>query len=348
MKTVGIVGYGGMGKHHAGSMAEVEGIQVKAVHDVNAKRLELAQENGLLAYESIENFLADDEIEIVIVATPNNFHKENCIAALRAGKHVICEKPVMMNAQELVEVQAIALECGRLFSVHQNRRWDEDFLIVKKVIEDGTIGTPYYIESRVQGAKGVPGDWRCAKGAGGGMLLDWGIHLIDQIIRLDTSPIVEIYAHLLTVKFCDVDDNFKIMFKFESGTSGFVEVDTNTFINLPRWHVSGTDGTMVVSGWDCSGQIAKSIVEAIHLEESIVITAAGPTKTMAPRPVGSVEHLPLPRIESDSRDYYKNFIATIDGREDLLVKPEESLRLMKIIDAIFESAQRGEVVKGKY
>ncbi len=348
MKRVGIIGYGGMGKHHAWSLTEVEGIEAVAVHDISKARLQLAQENGLKAYETIEEILADESIDIIIVATPNNFHKEHVIKALEAGKNVICEKPVMMNTQELIEVQAVAKKSGKLFSVHQNRRWDEDFLIVKKVIEDNTIGKPYYIESRVQGSKGVPGDWRCAKGAGGGMLLDWGIHLIDQIIRLVDSPVVEIYAHLLTVKFCDVDDNFKIMFKFEDGTSGFVEVDTNTFINLPRWHVSGTDGTMVINGWGCNGEIAKSNIEAIHLEESIVITAAGPTKTMAPRPVGTVEHLELPRIESDSRDYYKNFVKAIDGEEELLVKPQESLRLMKIIDAIFVSAEEGIVVKGKY
>ena len=99
----------------------------------------------------------------MILAVPNNFHKPLSIEAMRAGKNVICEKPVMLNAQELEEVLAVAKETGRQFSVHQNRRWDKDFLMVKKMLEDGTIGKPFYIESRVQGSKGIPGDWRCVR-----------------------------------------------------------------------------------------------------------------------------------------------------------------------------------------
>lgn len=139
--------------------------------------------------------------------------------------------------------------------MHQNRRWDRDFLIVKKAIEDGTLGKPFYIESRVQGSKGIPGDWRCVKEAGGGMLLDWGVHLIDQIMWLVKSPVKEVYAAPALVKFPEVDDNFKLLLRFENGLSALVEVDTYTFINLPRWHVSGDAGTLQIDSFGCEGKI---------------------------------------------------------------------------------------------
>ena len=189
MYTIAIVGYGGMGGWHAKQLLSLpEEFRLAGVYDINPERIDAAEKEGIHGYRSLEELLADPEIRTVILAVPNNFHKPLSIQAMQAGKNVICEKPVMLNAAELEEVMAVAKETGRQFSVHQNRRWDKDFLIVKKIIEDGTIGKPFYIESRVQGSKGIPGDWRCVKEAGGGMLLDWGVHLIDQLMYLVDSP----------------------------------------------------------------------------------------------------------------------------------------------------------------
>lgn len=94
------------------------------------------------------------------------------IACLRAGKNVVCEKPVAMNAAELEEMIAAAKEAGRVFSVHQNRRWDRDYRMVRRLLEEKTLGEPYFIESRVQGSRGAMFGWRGYKVNGGGMLLD--------------------------------------------------------------------------------------------------------------------------------------------------------------------------------
>ena len=136
---------------------------------------------------------------MVTIAVPNNFHKELAIQCLRAGKNVVCEKPVTMNAAELEEIMAVSKETGKLFSVHQNRRWDKDYRIIKKIIEDGTLGAPYFIESRVQGSRGAMYGWRGYKVNGGGMVLDWGVHLLDQMMDMIDSPVVSVDAHLQTV-----------------------------------------------------------------------------------------------------------------------------------------------------
>lgn len=344
MYNMAVIGYGGMGSFHVRRINSLDDFNVKGIYDIEERKRVKATEDGIFAYDTLEALLADEEIETVVVAIPNNFHKTVSIQVLRAGKNVICEKPVMMNAKELEEVIAVSEETGKQFAAHQNRRWDEDFNIVKKVIEDGILGDVFYLESRVQGANGIPGDWRCTKVAGGGMLLDWGIHLIDQIMWMVDSKINEVYGQLLSVKFEEVDDNFKVLFRFENGLSALVEVDTYTFITLPRWHVSGTKGTLRIDDFACKGAITRASESVLHWEEGIVHTASGPTKTMAPRPKETLVDMELPRIPCDGRDYYKNFRDAHMGKSDLIVKPSESLRVMKVIDAIFVSGQENRSV----
>ena len=102
---------------------------------------------------------------------------------MKAGKNVVSEKPVTLCSADLQEMIEASRECGRFLTVHQNRRWDEDFLTVKKLLAEGTLGEVYRLESRVHGSRGIPGDWRQEKEHGGGMVLDWGVHLLDQALE---------------------------------------------------------------------------------------------------------------------------------------------------------------------
>jgi len=340
-----IIGFGGMGSFHAKQIKEISSIEIVGVYDINPERVKIAVELGYNGYSTLEECLLSD-IELVIIATQNNFHRELSIKALNAGKHVICEKPVMMNSEELEEVIEVAKLQNKIFTVHQNRRWDKDFRIVKEALDKNLIGEPFYIESRVQGSKGVPGDWRCVKEAGGGMLLDWGVHLLDQILWLVDSPVTEIYAQLLSVKFKDVDDNFKVLLKFENNLSALIEVDTYTFIPLPRWHISTDAGTLVINDWECNGKILKANQVEFKWEEGIVYTSAGPTKTMAPRPLETIDEIPLPEMNPNCKDYYDNVAKAIKGEEEQIVTHKQMLRVMKTIDAIFKSSQNGECIKG--
>lgn len=345
MYNLGIIGFGGMGGWHKKSILEMpEEFHLAGVYDINPARVKAARKEGITGFDSLEEILAEPTIQAVIVAVPNNFHKEISIKAMKAGKDVICEKPVMITAADLEEVLEVSRATGRQFSVHQNRRWDKDFRIIKKLVDDGTIGTPFYIESRVQGSKGIPGDWRCVKEAGGGMLLDWGVHLIDQIMWMVDSPVTEVYAHLLTVKFPEVDDNFKLLMRFENGLSALVEVDTYTFINLPRWHISGDKGTAQIDDFSCKGKVVRANTVELKWEEGIVYTAAGPTRTMAPRPEETLEKLDLPEMVTDAKDYYRNFRDAAEGKAELVVKPEQAMRVMKVLDAVFESAEKGKSI----
>ena len=147
------------------------------------------------------------------------------------------------------------------------------------------------------------------------------------------------------VKFPEVDDNFKVMLRFENGLSALVEVDTYTFIPLPRWHVSGEKGTLQVDDFACGGKMVCAKNTEMHWDEGIVYTAAGPTRTMAPRPRETVETLSLPQVQTDARDYYVNFRDAQQGGREPAVTHRQMLAVMRVIDAIFVSAKEHRAVK---
>ena len=341
-KRHAIVGFGGMGGWHYENIRDhVKEIEVVGVWDVREEAREKAVSKGLHAYSSFEDLLADDTIDMITIATPNDFHKDYSIAALRAGKNVICEKPVTLHSSELEEVMKVADETGFLFAVHQNRRWDRDYCIVKKILADNTIGKPYYIETRVQGARRHLHGWRGYKLNGGGILLDWGIHLLDQLLMMVDSPVVSVDAHMLHVYNSEVDDNFKTFLRFENGVSALVEISTNCFISQPRWHISCEEGTAKIDNFSCAGEIVRLISDEMDWADEIVYTDAGPTRTMAPRPKHTMETLPLPEVETHWSYYYLNILDVLDGKAELIVKPEQSLRVMRLTDAIFKCAEQG-------
>ncbi len=180
--TAGIIGFGYMGHHHLTKSRLTGEINVIAAYDIDPQKLQDAKAEGMTAYESLQDFLANPEIELVYVCTPNHVHAELSIACLQAGKNVMCEKPVTMNTAELDRVIEASEKSGKFFTVHQNRRWDIDYRMVKQAVESGEIGNITRITSRVYGQRGVCFGWRADPVMGGGMLYDWGIHLIDQFL----------------------------------------------------------------------------------------------------------------------------------------------------------------------
>ena len=229
--------------------------------------------------------------------------------------------------------------------MHQNRRWDEDFLTVKKVMEEGKLGEIFRLESRVHGSRGIPGDWRQEKEHGGGMVLDWGVHLLDQALLLFPGVKLEtVYATLTNVTNQLVDDGFSADLGFANGIHMLVEVGTSNFISLPRWYVLGSDGTAMIRDW---GQDIR-IVRALGTDEKDVTpvrTAAGLTKTMAPRRDDSIHTETEPEVKSDIREFYQNVMAVLEGREESRIKLEEVMRVMKLMEAVFRSAEEKAVIR---
>ena len=139
-KGCAVIGYGGMGGWHTRHLLDSDVAYLTGIYDIKPERCELARENGIYAYPSYEAVLADPKVDFVTIAVPNELHAPLAIQALRAGKYVISEKPVTLSVAELDSVLKVADECGRLFTVHQNRRWDVDYLMMKQVYASGVLG----------------------------------------------------------------------------------------------------------------------------------------------------------------------------------------------------------------
>jgi predicted dehydrogenase len=354
--NLAIIGFGGMGNWHRELINEggyfhgkkvasvgFSNLKVTGSFDINKERQKFAKEKGLNAYGSMNELLSDPNVDIVLVATPNELHKPFVSNALAAGKHVVCEKPATLNSRDLQLMVDASVSAGKVFTVHQNRRWDEDYLTVKRIYEKKLLGEIFRIESRVHGSRGIPDDWRGNPAQGGGMVLDWGVHILDQALQMIPGKLKKVYAALTNVTTELVDDGFFADLTFDNGLVYHAEVGTSNFIKLPRWYVQGRNGTALVEDFSVKGKMVR-VTDWSKNDAVPIRTAAGLTKTMAPRTEETIKEEALPPVKSDIRDFYRNFIAVIEGREELIVSPESVMRNMRLIEAVFKSAKAGKAV----
>lgn len=344
---LGILGFGGMGHWHSENAPKIDGVEVIAVHDIDKSRLIDGKKRGFRAYESRAEFLADPDINLVLVATPNHIHKEFSIEALRAGKNVICEKPVTLSVSELDEIIKVSEEESLLFTVHQNRRWDRDYRVMKKIVEDNRIGKVFSIESRVYGNNGKIYGWRQEPEFGGGMVLDWGVHLLDHFtFMFPNKKIVSVYTQLFSLINPRVDDLFKVDLTFEDGLSVHVEVGTFGLKPMPRFFGLGDLGSFTIDDFSGTKGGIKTLSHRLdEMGQVIINTPAGPTRTMAPQPEECFMESDLPVVTEDWTDLYKNLVGVLNKTQELIVTPATVRRTMVLIEAVFESAKRGKSLK---
>ncbi len=340
-KRVAIIGYGGMGAWHAKKLLISDVAEVAGIWDIKEARRDEAKQKGIFVYESFDAVLADKTVDLVTLAVPNELHMPMAVAAMEAGKAVISEKPVTLSSEDLQKMIDASNRTGKLFTVHQNRRWDADYLAVKDLYASGEMGDIFQIESRVQGSHGIPGDWRAHKEHGGGMILDWGVHLIDQILQMVYDKKVErVWCRCDHITNYEVDDGFKLDLFFEKELTAHIEVGTSHFITLPRWYVNATNGSAIIEDWnkplrivECTEWDVKNVVP--------VVTAAGLTKTMAPRDESTIAEHEVPLPKSDVHNFYRNVCAALDGKADQLITHDQVMRVMKIMEAAFRSDELG-------
>ena len=340
-----VIGYGGMGGWHTKYIGESDVAELAGVYDIKPERGELAESRGIHAYPSLEAVLNDPTVDAVTVAVPNDDHEGIVIKALEAGKNVICEKPVTLTLESLERMIAAAKKNGKIFTTHQNRRWDKDYLAMKQIHDSGILGEVFNIESRVHGNRGIPSDWRKEKAHGGGMLYDWGIHLVDQILMIfGFENLKSVYCVCDNITNKEVDDGFRLDLNFKNGQRATAEIGTYNFIAMPRFYLRAEKGTAMIRDW----REDTEIVECTNWSENNVVpvkTAAGLTKTMAPRDDMTTKTYTIPQPESDVHDFYRNFVKAARGEETQFVTDDQMRTDLKVILAAFESAKTGKTVE---
>ena len=341
---LGIIGFGGMGKHHA-KRAPLAEVKVISAADILPDRALEAQAAGLEAYSSADELLAKSDINTVILTVPKHLHREMCIKASKAGKNVITEKPAALNTKELDEMEKACLDAGVIFTAHQNRRWDRDMLTAKFALDSGIIGNIFTVESKLHSGNGYMHEWHLYKEFGGGMMYDWGVHLIDQILfMMPGAKINTIFADIKNVLHEQVDDYFKIILKMDNRITAHIELSTYILDYQPRWLVGGDKGTMIVKDFGCDGAVYKTGKLMDKLPSQIVETVAGPTRQFAPVPPGGIEKNALPEIKSDINEFYLNFRDVINGVSELRVKIPEVRRVLAVMEAAVKSSETGQSI----
>lgn len=178
-------------------------------------------------------------------------------------------------------------------------------------------------------------------------MLDWGVHLLDQVVMMYAPhKVTSVFCKMYHVNYQECDDGFKAFLQFDNGVMVTIEVGTSHYASVPRWYVCGDRGALLIDDWSCQGRIIRAAEHEITWEEDIVYTKAGPTKTMAPRARDTIEQIELDadKYQSDYDIFYRNLADVLDGTAELRVKPEETMRVMKLMEATFESDRLGEVI----
>ena len=249
---VGIVGYGalgGMGYHHGLATGATPGLELVAVVDPDLDRRKAAQTDfpGIRAYASVDELAKDDDVELAFVATPPVHHVALTLTLLQAGKHVACEKPLFLTLAEADRLIVAAVAARRILTVHQNRRWDADFVAVRRAVDGGLLGELFSVETFVGGFAHPCRTWHSEMSVSGGAVYDWGAHHVDWILQLLGGPPSLVQAHGHKRVWHDVTnlDQVRVGFRWPDGREAeFVHSDIAA-VRRPKFYIQGTAGTLV-------------------------------------------------------------------------------------------------------
>lgn len=254
---VAVIGYGLAGSaFHAPLVDVTPGLRVAAIVTGDPERSAAARARypeATVLPEVAGVWAMADALDVAIVATPNRTHVPLAMAAMEAGLHVVVDKPLAATAADARSLLEAARRYERILTVYQNRRWDADFLTLRRLLEDGELGTVFRFESRFERWRPVPKPgWRQdpAPEAAGGLLFDLGAHLIDQALVL-FGPVRDIYAELDQRRAgARVDDDVFIALHHDSGVRSHLWMNTIAARTAPRMRVLGSGGTWTKWGLD--------------------------------------------------------------------------------------------------
>ncbi|MGH2460271.1 MAG: Gfo/Idh/MocA family protein [Chloroflexota bacterium] len=337
---VGLVGYGYAGRSmHAYLIGRVRDLKLVAVASRSAeRRAQAGRESGVATYPTLDDLLERDQVDLVVIATPHDTHRALAVQAMEAGKHVVVDKVMCLNGEEADAMIETSRRNRVHLSVFHNRRWDWDYLTVKKVLDEGMLGAPYLFEMAMLGYR-PPRGWRGDPGASGGILFDWGAHFVDQALQLVPGPVTSITCDLQHRGWgSNIGSYGRLLMRFASGVLYGIELGNLARQPKPHWLILGERGALIKHGVDPQ--------EAALRLGNIDAAAEDPANRarVSTELHGLAAELVVESVKSDWTDYYRNVADALLGRAPLVVKPEEVRRAIAVFDAAMQSAATGETI----
>jgi predicted dehydrogenase len=331
---VALVGYGLAGKvFHAPLIRATPGLELAVIVSSRVEEI-TAHLRGVAILETIDAALADPTIDLVVIATPDHLHAPQTLAALAAGKHVVVDKPIAPTLPEAREMTARAAEAGRHLSVFHNRRWDADFLTLRKLINAGELGEIRQFESHFDRYRPVVGDrWKDARP--GGVWQDLGPHLVDQAILLFGMP-KAVLADLACQKQDGGACDYAHVLLDHGKVKSILHMTQSAPAHSLRFTVHGSSGSYIKHGLDPQEDQSKSGLVPGNIGWAVDVREGQLTRGL---PDGNTQTQNVPNLPGDYLAFYREVCAAIGGRGTNPVPAAEALQVMAVIDAGTESAR---------
>lgn len=348
---IGIIGCGSVSeKFHVPGYRAANDAEIVACADISGERArEFAARNNIPRwYESYAAMLESEKLDGVSVCTPNYAHAEPTILALNAGVNVLCEKPIAISTSDAERMVAAARTTGKMLTIGHHMRFLPEAQFLKKLINEGELGQIYYGRSHALRRRLVPGwgQFHIKAKSGGGPLIDVGVHALDLIIWLMGSPTATAVSGSVYTMFgnrpdfynpygvyqrqdYDVEDFACAMVRFDNGSSLVLEASWAT-------HLKEDESFPQIILGDKGG------AEYFPLSRPPVET---PLRILKSRGEALLDIIPsgLPDVKPHAEEI-KYWVECLRGEKPVLVKPEESLNVQKILDAIYTSSQEGREI----
>jgi scyllo-inositol 2-dehydrogenase (NADP+) len=336
--TVGIASFGMSGKiFHAPILSRHKNYQIKRIVERRKNEASLLYPSTLLS-RSIDDLLQDDEIELMIVNTPDQTHYEIAKQCLNAGKHVVVEKPFTQTVMQGEELIDLAQQQKKVLSVFQNRRWDGDFLTVQRILDEQLLGRLVDFEAHFDRYKPlIPLDtWKEKASAGAGVLYNLGSHMIDQALVLFGMP--EAVTGNLKIMRTDseVDDWYDILLHYPH-VNVLLKASLLVKEPGPRYILHGTQGSFLKWGLDPQEEALKQGKNPNDPDWGREPEEWWGTLNIEKQ--GVTQRIKYETIPGNYSAFYDALYESIAHGKELAVKPEEALNVIRIIEAVRRSSK---------
>ncbi len=340
----GIIGYGAIfnfGKFHGLKIKGIEDLKLTSVFSRSTKRTNAAKEDfpEIETYNHITTMLKKADIDMVVVVTPHNTHASIALQCLRAGKHVIVEKPMCITVGNATCMIREAKRVNKMLAVFHNRRHDGNYRTIKEVVDKGMIGDVFYVEvaDTSYGPRGY--GWRSDNKISGGVLYDWGSHAIDWVLDLIPSRIVSVTGFFHKLVWNDVtnEDQGLAIISFENGAVAQVIASSIARLSKPLWYILGTKGAIIDSG---ANALTGYCFEPVGYSKG--------SFRMVTEKEGHVVEKNVKYKPSNWIQYYTDIANHLLLGKPVPVSGKEGRRVIAVLEAVKKSAKSGCTEKVSY
>jgi scyllo-inositol 2-dehydrogenase (NADP+) len=340
MISAGIIGFGLAGRFFHAPLLQAAGIPIRAV--VSRQRESVEQTiPGTIVLDTDAQLFARDDIDVVVIATPNYLHAQQASAALEAGKHVVVEKPLTLHWREADALIELAQSQRRMLTVFQNRRWDADFLTLKRLIDGGRLGPLNAFHARWDRFRPAVADrWREYEIEGNGVLYDLGVHLIDQTLSIFGTP-DWLQADVFSQRPGAIAaDGFEILLA-KGPVRVTLGVSTLAAEGGPRYRIHGANGSYVKSALDVQESQLRAGMLPSEANFGIEPQTQWGSFTEGRTGVREV----VPSEPGRWTDFYSQVRACIETGSPPPIAPSEVREVIRVIEAAIESSAKGTRIR---